>query len=134
VASRHPGDLRPTTHDHDARMAASYVVPAVGAVRLQSLTPARLNALYAALYADLMANGRRWRPGEGLAPKTVRHVHTMLHKALADAVRWGRVPSNVATSPTHPARRHPRCTSGHPSNCGPSPRPSATTGCSPRGC
>jgi integrase len=36
------------------------------------------------------------KPGAPLAPKAVRHAHTMLHKALNDAVRWGRVNRNVA--------------------------------------
>jgi integrase len=38
----------------------------------------------------------RLKPGAPLAPKAVRHAHTMLHKALNDAVRWGRVNRNVA--------------------------------------
>jgi integrase len=93
--------VRPTTHDHYARMVTAYVVPAIGATRLQSLTPAKLNAFY----ADLLAGGRRSRPGTGLAPKTVRHVHTMLHKALGDAVRWGKLTRNIAdlADPPRPA-------------------------------
>jgi integrase len=84
--------VRPTTHDHYARMVTAHVVPRIGGVRLQALTPAQLNAFY----ADLLLGGRRLKPGAPLAPKTVRHVHTMLHKALNDAVRWGRVSRNVA--------------------------------------
>ena len=83
--------VRPTTWEHYAVSANVRVVPALGGVVLQSLTPARLNAFY----ADLLASGRSDGTG-GLSPKTVRHTHTMLHKALADAVRWGRVVRNVA--------------------------------------
>jgi integrase len=32
--------------------------------------------------------------GPGLHPKTVRYVHTILHRAFRDAVRWGRLPRN----------------------------------------
>jgi integrase len=32
----------------------------------------------------------------GLAPKTVRNVHGVLHAALRDAVRWGYLPRNIA--------------------------------------
>lgn len=41
----------------------------------------------------------------GLAPKTVRHVHTMFHKALNDAVRWGLLARNPAdrADPPRPA-------------------------------
>ena len=32
----------------------------------------------------------------GLSPTTVRRIHATLHKALADGVRWGRLPRNPA--------------------------------------
>jgi integrase len=83
--------VRPTTWEHYAVCANVRVIPALGGVVLQSLTPGRLNAFY----ADLLASGRSDGKG-GLSPKTVRHTHTMLHKALADAVRWGRLVRNVA--------------------------------------
>lgn len=45
------------------------------------------------LYDELLIRGRTQRPhpelGWGLSPTTVRHVHTILHKAFADAIRWG---------------------------------------------
>ena len=84
--------MRPTTHDHYARMVRARVVPRLGDVRLHTLNPPQLNAFY----ADLLLGGRRSPPGAPLAPKTVRHVHTMLHKALNDAVKWGRVSKNAA--------------------------------------
>src|SRR6266511_3670106 len=34
--------------------------------------------------------------GQPLAPKSVRNIHAMLHKALKDALRWGLVTRNVA--------------------------------------
>jgi integrase len=45
----------------------------------------------------------------GLEPKTVRNVHVMLHKALADAVAWGYVAENVAerARPPKVSRRPP---------------------------
>jgi hypothetical protein len=73
-------------------MVRAHVVPRIGDVRLQTLSPPQRNAFY----ADLLLGGRRVRPGAPLAPTTVRHVHTMLHKALADAVKWGRVSKNAA--------------------------------------
>jgi integrase len=44
-----------------------------------------------------------------LAPKTVRNIHTMLHVALANAVRWHDVPQNVAEAvkPPKVRRRKP---------------------------
>ena len=68
----------------------AYIVPQLGAVRLSSLRAPQLNAFY----ADLLEHGRC--SGGALAPKTVRNIHGTLHKALDDAVRWGRIARNPA--------------------------------------
>jgi Phage integrase, N-terminal SAM-like domain len=39
--------VRPTTHDHYARMVRAYVVPSLGDVRLQALRSPELNAFSA---------------------------------------------------------------------------------------
>ena len=36
------------------------------------------------------------KDGQDLAPKTVRNVHNIVHRALKDAVRWGYLLRNVA--------------------------------------
>ncbi len=61
---------------------------ALGRMPLQKVTPPAVNAFC----AELLGGGRR-DGGGGLAPKAVRNVHGVLHKALSDAVRWGRVVS-----------------------------------------
>jgi integrase len=46
---------------------------------------------------------------DGLSPKTVRNVHTMLTAALSDAVRWDYIPRNPAADAKPPrAPRTPR--------------------------
>ena len=50
------------------------------------MRPADLGALYATLTE------------RGLAPKTVRNVHSLVRSALRDAVTWGPVTRNVASS------------------------------------
>jgi integrase len=77
----------------------THLVPRVGGLPLVGLTAGHLNALY----ADLLADGRR--RGGALSPTTVRRIHATLHKALADAVRWGRIPRNPAddADPPRPA-------------------------------
>jgi integrase len=67
-----------------------HIVPALGHVPIASLRPDALERLYS---AKLEA---------GLAPRTVHHIHTVLHTALAQAVRWGHAPRNVATEATPP--------------------------------
>src|SRR5579862_1113526 len=95
---------RPSTWDHYLRIATGYLDGSLGERRLSELTPGALNAFY----AGLLTSGRRFGAatrGPGLSPKSVRHVHTMLHKVLADAVRWGRLPSNPADKADPPKPR-----------------------------
>src|SRR5215218_6799496 len=42
-----------------------------------------------------------------LAPKTVRYIHSILHRALRDAVRWGYVVRNVADAADPPKAKTP---------------------------
>jgi len=84
--------IKPTTFASYEDYARAYVLPVLGNVRLQDqLTATRLNAFY----DHLMTSGRVKRSG-GLSPKTVRNVHVMIRKALADAVDWGFLASNPA--------------------------------------
>ena len=63
-----------------------------------------------AAYPALRRFRAGWVPdakGSGLAPKTVRNIHIMLHAALANAVGWRYVRDNVAehVNPPRVARR-----------------------------
>ena len=97
--------IRATTWDHYRRIVEAYVAPTIGARPLSDLSPGHLNALY----ADLLQGGRRQlkrgSPAKPLSARSVRHVHTMLHKALNDAVRWGHLARNPAdrADPPKPA-------------------------------
>jgi integrase len=42
---------------------------------------------------------------KGLAPKTVKNVHRMLHRALSDAVAWGYITANPAVHASLPRER-----------------------------
>jgi integrase len=79
----------------------AHVVPALGGIELQQLSPAHLNAFY----LGLLRQGRR--DGRAMAPKTVRNVHNLVHRALRDAVRWGFVGRNVADAANPPAGKSP---------------------------
>ena len=77
------------------RQNLGHVAGRIGHVRLDALDAPILDALYADLEAA------------GLARSTVRLLHTQLHRALADAVRWEllvRNPSDLV-DPPKPARR-----------------------------
>jgi integrase len=86
--------VRPSTWAEHRSKVEVHLVPAIGQVPLQRLTPGHLNTLY----ADLLERG--------LSARTVLHVHATIRRALADATRWGLVPRNVAllSSPPRPGR------------------------------
>lgn len=73
------------------RNLEQHVAAHIGGVTLQGLSAAHLNRLY----SELLTNGRIHEEG-GLSPTTVRRIHSMLRKALADAVRWGMLERNAA--------------------------------------
>ena len=72
-------------------LVEQHLVPQLGAVQLQNLNAAQINAHY----ARLLKEGRVHGSG-GLSPNTVHHVHAVLHRALRDAVKWGYLQTNVA--------------------------------------
>lgn len=59
------------------------------------------------MYASMLERGSRGKP---LSASSVRNVHVTLHRALADAQRWGHVTRNVAdlADPPREARTHMR--------------------------
>ncbi|MGH8888037.1 MAG: Arm DNA-binding domain-containing protein, partial [Egibacteraceae bacterium] len=71
-------------------LCEAYVIAHLGHIRLQALTADDLDRLYDRLEEN---GGRR---GEGLAPKTISNIHRLLHKALGDAVKRGKVGRNAA--------------------------------------
>jgi integrase len=93
-----------TTIDRDTlssyeRNVRLHVVPALGGKRLQAIDGPTLNKLY----ADLLTDGRKdGRPG-GLSARSVRYLHTILHRAFRDAVRWRRLPFNPADAADPPS-------------------------------
>lgn len=101
--------LQPRTWDDYRQALRRYVEPALGARSLASLTPMEIEQLY----ADLLDHGGRG--GRPLALRTIRYVHAVLHKALADAVRTGMLDQNVsdrAAVPRVDPRRHDPDASG----------------------
>ena len=84
-------NLREATWAGYRRTLEQYAVPHIGHVPLQQLNAAHLNRLYARLLTSGRADGRG-----GLSPRTVRYVHTLIRKSLADGARWGLLERNVA--------------------------------------
>jgi integrase len=68
-----------------------HLVPRLGGTPLAGLTPAQITAVY----RDLEREGRADGTG-GLSARTVRYCHTILRRALADAVEAGQLSANPA--------------------------------------
>jgi integrase len=85
-----PPSVRINTYRIYRQYLDHHVLPALGHVRLQKLTPEHVQELYAR------------KLEEGYAAETVRGMHRMLHKALNDAVKWNRVSFNVCDKVTQP--------------------------------
>ena len=98
--------LRTSTYDSYRRNIDLHVLPALGRRPIAKLTAEDLDLFYAAL----LTGGRKQVGGSsrGLAPKTVRNIHVMLSKALADAARKGLVVRNVATLADAPSSKASR--------------------------
>jgi integrase len=94
--------LRPSTFASYTMIVARHVKPALGLVKIQELTALQLNAAYAKMLKTGAVHAKTTR---GLSPRTVRYTHTIVRKALADAVKWNLIPRNVADAANPPARR-----------------------------
>jgi integrase len=73
------------TLERYAELLRNHVAAHIGDVHLQKLRAVHLNDLYSTL-----------QRATGLAPRTIGHVHRVLHRALGLANRWGLVQQNVA--------------------------------------
>ena len=80
---------------------------------LAQLTGQRLTAHYRLLETS----GRKdHRAGEGLSARTIRYLHTIIHKVLGQAVRDGLLLRNPADVATPPSAREAKAPKMHPWN------------------
>lgn len=95
--------VKPSTYDSYRMNVETHVLPVLGSRPVQQVTAPMLNTLY----ADLLSRGGERGP---LAPKTVRYIHTIIHKVLADALDAGLVRENIAerAKPPRPNRSQNR--------------------------
>ena len=92
--------VKPSTHHSYERNLELHVLPRLGLTQLRQLTSSSLNRLY----SELLADGHQTKEG-GLSAKTVRYIHTIIHKALSDAIDAGIVSINVAQRAKPPRPR-----------------------------
>lgn len=86
--------VKPRTVEAYKSNIETHIKPAIGAVRLYSLTPVDIQRLYNGLINQ--------KTGEPLSPKTKKNIHGTLHKALEKAVSIGYIRHNPADRPDLP--------------------------------
>lgn len=87
-------NLTPKAYERYAGIVNGKLIPALGSVSLDTLKPEHIQRLYSALL------------NTGLAPRSVKYVHTVLHRALVSAFKWRLISYNPADSIELP-KAHP---------------------------
>ena len=77
------GTVRTSTYEVHRHMVEPHIVPALGHLKLKDLTPVHVRGFY------------REKLDSGLSAATVRKMHSILRKALEQAVLDGLIPRNV---------------------------------------
>ena len=77
-------NVQPKTLESYGSISRTHILPALSNYRLTAITPQMLQSLYSEKLKS------------GLSPRTVHYIHTLIHKALKQALRWGLVTRNVA--------------------------------------
>lgn len=90
------GSIKPRTLEIYKTDIRVHIKPALGAVRLESLTAQMIQGFY-----NDLGKPAKGRP-EGLSPKTVKNIHGVLHKALQQAVLIGSLRFNPTEACTLP--------------------------------
>ncbi len=86
------GSVKATTYESYERIIRCHIKPELGSHKLKTLAPDHVQSLY------------QRKLGSGLTPGTVWLVHSVLNRALDQAVKWGMVPRNVCKAATPPKR------------------------------
>jgi integrase len=77
------GTVRERTWKRSEEIVRIHLVPSLGKTRLNRLSALQLQSLYNS------------KLDSGLSARTVRMIHTILHKALKQAVKWSLIPRNI---------------------------------------
>ncbi len=80
------GTVRVSTYEVHRHMIEPHIVPTLGRLKLKDLNPAHVRGFY------------REKLDSGLSAATVRKMHSVLRKALKQAVMDGLIPRNVCES------------------------------------
>ena len=91
--------VKPSTRYLYGKNIESYILPHLGAVKLEALSTPQIQHLYNELGAPTRKGVSGVSP---IAPKTIKGVHGVLHKALQQAVQIGYIRTNPSDACTLP--------------------------------
>ncbi len=77
------GSVRVRTWERHEQVVRLHLKPTIGGVKLDRLNALQVQSVY------------RQKLNSGLSPRSVEIIHTTIHKALKQAVRWALIPRNV---------------------------------------
>jgi integrase len=97
--------VRPNTYSTYERLTRRHIAGRdIGGVPLRALTGAHLNGLYAETERCADPECEHDDKCRGLTINSRRLLHSILHRALRDAVRWDKLARNPAASADPPSR------------------------------
>ncbi len=85
--------VRPHTLEQYQHIVKDHIVPSLGKIRLQDLKPGPIQALYNA------------KLNAGTGARTVQIIHSVLHRSLKQALRWGIIARNPVDGVNRPKVR-----------------------------
>jgi integrase len=85
--------LRPVSYDSYETLVRHHIRPALGHMPIKTLRPDHVQRFY---------NDKR---DEGLSPRSIKYIHTVLHAALKEALKNQLVARNVSEATTLPAAK-----------------------------
>lgn len=95
IEQAHKSSIRASSYNMYRIAIYKHINPSLGHIMLQRLTPQQVQAFYTA------------KLDEGLSAKRVRGLHSVLHVALDNAVKWGLVGKNVCDLVSPPVPQRP---------------------------
>jgi hypothetical protein len=117
----------PTTVRNTRSIIDRYLAPGLGPTRVRDLTTVAIDEFYVRQRTD----GRL--DGQSLSVGTVRRVHAVLHRALAQAMRWDWIWTTPPPRPTSRPRNRPSCVhrrQRRSTRSSPTPPPTRRSSCS----
>lgn len=90
-------NVRPKTYEAYESLVRVHIKPELGAIKLNLLRPDHIQKFYSKKLES------------GLSKRTVQFMHSIIHKALDQALKWNLVVRNVSTltDPPSPKRKSP---------------------------